>query len=62
MTALAVHDGLLYSSANDLTVRLWDGHKLLMTLAEGVDLAHLAGERLRRERLARMVLSRTFSA
>ena len=37
VTALAVHDGLLYSSANDCTVRLWDGPQLLMTLAEGVD-------------------------
>ena len=37
VTALAVHDGLLYSSANDNTVRLWDGVQLLMTLAEGVD-------------------------
>ena len=37
VTALAVHDGLLYSSANDRTVRLWDGPQPLMTLAEGVD-------------------------
>ena len=37
VTALAVHDGLLYSSANDSTVKLWDGVQLLMTLAEGVD-------------------------
>ena len=37
VTALAVHEGLLYSSANDCTVRLWDGTQLLMTLAEGVD-------------------------
>lgn len=37
VTALAVHDGLLYSSANDNTVRLWNGVQLLMTLADGVD-------------------------
>ena len=49
VTAVAVHDGLLYSSANDCTVRLWDGRQLLMTLAEGVDpygAISVAGDRI----------------